>query len=326
MTGLVDPFGRRIEYLRLSVTDRCDFRCFYCIPKGYKGFVAPPDWLSAREIERLVGLFCSLGIRRVRLTGGEPLVRREIVEIAQRLGQLPGLQDLSLSTNAAHLARHAVALREAGIRRLNVSLDSLDPEVFRQITGSALAPVLEGLGAAQAAGFSPIKINMVVLAGLNDHQIGDMVMFCRDRGFTLRFIETMPIGESGRQGQNHFKSLVAVEAELGRNFILDPAPPSGGGPARYVRLRDNDLTMGFITPLSQHFCATCNRVRVSASGTLYPCLGQENSVALGPLLRGRTSDDEIRETLHQAIAGKPERHTFQEHPQRLVRIMAETGG
>ncbi|MEI6415975.1 MAG: radical SAM protein, partial [Pseudomonadota bacterium] len=191
--SLVDPFGRRIEYLRLSVTDRCDFRCFYCIPKGYKGFVAPPEWLSPSEIERLVGLFCQLGVRRVRLTGGEPLVRRETLEIAQRLGRLPGLRDLSLSTNAAHLARDALALREAGVGRLNVSLDALDPVIFHQITGSRLAPVLEGLEAAQAAGFSPIKINMVVLAGLNDHQVGDMVAFCRDRGFTLRFIEAMPV-------------------------------------------------------------------------------------------------------------------------------------
>lgn len=326
MTGLVDPFGRKIEYLRLSVTDRCDFRCFYCIPKGYKRFVTPPEWLSAAEIERLVGLFCHLGVRRVRLTGGEPLIRREIVDIAQRLGGLSGLHDLSLSTNAAHLARHAVALREAGVGRLNVSLDSLDPEVFQKITGSALAPVLEGLEAARAAGFSPIKINMVVLAGLNDHQVGDMVTFCRDRGFTLRFIETMPMGESGRQGLRYFKSLATVEAELTQHFALDPAPASGGGPARYVRVRGSDLAIGFITPLSQHFCATCNRVRVSAAGILYLCLCQEHSIALAPLLRGGASDAEILDTIRQAIADKPEQHTFREGPQQGMRIMAETGG
>jgi cyclic pyranopterin phosphate synthase len=266
---LVDRFGRTIEYVRVSVTDRCDLRCFYCMPKGFHDFEEPEQWLTFDEIERVVGAFTRLGVRRIRLTGGEPLVRRDLPDLAGRLAALPGLEDLSLSTNATQLARHAVTLREAGVTRINVSLDSLDAERFRHITNGSLEKVLGGLMAAKAAGFRPIKINMVAMKGLNEDEIDDMVEFCAEHGFTLRLIETMPMGDSGRRGTDHYLDLQAVRRRLEERFDLIPGVMPGGGPARYVQVAGTDLTIGFITPISQHFCETCNRVRLAVDGTLY---------------------------------------------------------
>ena len=210
MPMLTDPFGRNIEYLRLSVTDRCDFRCFYCMPKGFKDFTLPDSWLSVNEIERIIRIFSELGISKVRLTGGEPLVRRDLPEIARRIGALPHIEDLSLSTNASQLARHAQVLKDSGIRRINVSLDSLNADVFRQVTQGDLDKVLSGLMAAKQAGMNPIKINMVVMKGVNEDEIGDMVDFCLEHDFTLRFIETMPVGETGTNATNRYVSLKRV--------------------------------------------------------------------------------------------------------------------
>jgi len=326
MQQLTDPFGRRIEYVRLSVTDRCDLRCFYCMPKGFNDFEAPEHWLTFNEIERIIGAFARLGTRRVRITGGEPLVRKGLPELAARLHALPGIDDLSLSTNAVQLARHAGELRAAGVQRLNISLDTTDPQRFREITGGKLEKVIDGLMAAKAAGFSPIKINMVVMKGINDDDVEAMVDFCIEHDFTLRFIETMPMGDTGREANAHFLNLATVRKRLERRFELVPSVMPGGGPARYMRVAGTELRLGFITPLSQHFCETCNRVRLSVDGTLYLCLGQEHKFELRPLLRTGVDDDALDAAIREAIALKPERHEFNDKPGQVVRFMSMTGG
>jgi cyclic pyranopterin phosphate synthase len=325
-TGLVDPFGRTIEYVRLSLTDKCNLRCFYCMPKGHSDFELPEHWLNDDEIVRVIRAFTELGVARVRLTGGEPLVRKGVPELARRLTALPGLDDLSLSTNAVLLAKQAQALKQAGISRINVSLDSLRPERFKDITGSDLQPVLDGLIAARDQGFSPIKINMVAMRGINDDEFEDMVEFCLHNDFTLRFIETMPMGATGAEASEHYLDLQQVKQQLGESYPLIPGVMPGGGPARYVQVQDTDLRIGFITPISQHFCETCNRVRLSVDGTLYLCLGQENKLELRPLLRDGIPDAELRDVLIGAIALKPEKHEFKEKPEQVVRLMSMTGG
>lgn len=327
MRELIDSFQRRIDYLRLSVTDRCDLRCTYCIPKGFKGFQEPASWLRFDEIERVVGAFTDLGVRRVRLTGGEPLLRRDLAKLAAKLTALPGLDDLSLSTNATQLDKHARALRDAGVARLNVSLDSLRPERFATITnGGKLEKVLAGLAAAKAVGFAPIKINTVVMGGVNDDEIDDLIAYCGANEFSLRLIETMPMGATGRSASGQYVDLQDVRRRLEQRYELIPTAMPGGGPARYVKLRETGLTIGFITPMSQHFCATCNRVRLSVDGTLYLCLGQEEKLELRPLLRAGINDEDLQAAILQAIALKPERHEFKEAPAKVVRFMSLTGG
>ena len=327
MPTLVDSFQRRIEYVRLSVTDRCDLRCSYCLPKGFKGFAEPEHWLRFDEIERVMAAFARLGVARIRLTGGEPLLRRDLPDLATRLARLPGVNDLSLSTNATQLDKHATALYAAGVRRLNISLDTLDPDRFAAITqGGRLDKVLQGIAAAKAAGFAPIKINTVVMRDANERDIDALVEFCGANGFTLRLIETMPIGDTGRAASERFVDLQAVKERLARKFPLVPSVMPGGGPARYFRLGDSETNIGFITPMSQHFCETCNRVRLSVDGTLYLCLGQSHSLALRPLLRAGIDAAGLEAAIAQAILTKPERHEFREAPQKIVRFMALTGG
>ncbi|PKV43822.1 cyclic pyranopterin monophosphate synthase subunit MoaA [Janthinobacterium sp. 61] len=323
---LQDRFGRSIDYVRLSVTDRCDLRCSYCMPKGFRGFEEPKDWLTFDEIERLLGIFVRLGTRRVRLTGGEPLLRRDLPELAQKLSALPGLQDLSLSTNATQLGKHAKALRAAGVDRINVSLDSLDRACMQQITGrDSLQPILDGLMAGKAAGFDPIKINMVAMRGINDGQIEAMAAFCIEQQFILRLIEAMPMGSTGRNAS--YMPLGPVREHLASRFGLVPqAMELGGGPARYMATPDGRSSIGFITPMSQHFCASCNRVRLSVDGTLYLCLGQEEKFAFGPMLRGGATDAEIEAAIRAAIELKPQQHDFNTQPDKIVRFMAQTGG
>ncbi len=324
---LIDTFQRRIEYVRLSVTDRCDLRCTYCIPKDFKDFHEPEHWLTFDEIERVIRAFTELGVRRVRLTGGEPLSRGKLAVLAARLGQLPHLDDLSLSTNATKLKKLALPLKQAGVRRINVSLDSLKPERYAEITGGGkLSNVIDGLLAAKAAGFQPIKINMVVMKGINADEIADMVAFCIRHDFTLRFIETMPMGDTGREALDYYINLQDVKRDLAQQYDLIPSVMPGGGPARYLRVAGTELRIGFITPISQHFCETCNRVRVTVDGTLYTCLGQENNMELRPLLRAGISDGELKQAIVQAIALKPERHEFTTQPGKIVRFMSLTGG
>ena len=323
---LTDRFGRHIEYLRLSVTDRCDLRCQYCLPQGYNDFETPAEWLSFEEIERVIGAFGRLGTRRIRLTGGEPLVRPGLSELAQRLSALPGIEDLSLSTNATRLAKQAQALRAAGVSRINVSLDSLQADRYKQLTGGKLQKVLDGLMAARDAGFDPIKINMVVMRDHNEDEIEAMVEFCIAHGFTLRFIETMPMGDTGREATTHYVDLQQVKARLAQRYELVDSTMPGGGPARYVRVAGTQLRIGFITPISQHFCETCNRVRLSADGTLYMCLGQDDSYPLREILRQGCTDAELEQHIRTAIDHKPHRHEFTERPEKIVRFMSFTGG
>ena len=324
--SLTDPFGRKIEYVRVSVTDQCNLRCFYCMPKDFKDYEEPEHWLTHDEMERVIRVFASLGTRRVRITGGEPLIRKNLPELSARLASLPGIEDLSLSTNATRLATHAHALRAAGITRINASLDTLKPKRFKDITQGKLEKVMEGLMAAKEAGFHPIKINMVAMKGINDDEFEDMVEFCIEHDFTLRFIETMPVGDTGRNAKEYYLSMREVEETLSKRFELIPGVMPGGGPARYKQVTGTDLRIGFITPMSQHFCETCNRVRLSVDGTLYMCLGQDHKFELRPLLRNGASDSELQDAILHAITLKHERHEFNEKPGQVVRFMSMTGG
>ncbi len=324
---LQDPFGRTIEYVRLSVTDKCNMRCFYCMPEGFKGFEVPENWLTFDEIERVIAAFTQLGVSRVRLTGGEPLVRKNLSGLISRLSALDGLNDLSLSTNAALLTRYAEDIKQAGVSRINVSLDSLHADRFRKITGNGkLEEVLAGLEAAKEAGLSPVKINTVAMKGINDDEFIDLVNYCARMGFTLRFIETMPVGSTGRNASEYYLNLEEVINTLSAVFELIPGVVSGGGPARYYKLPGNDLHIGFITPISRHFCETCNRVRLSVDGSLYLCLGDEHKVELRPLLRQGISDASLEELLEESMGLKPERHVFRENPEQVIRFMSMTGG
>ncbi|WP_018715531.1 GTP 3',8-cyclase MoaA [Brachymonas chironomi] len=325
-TSLQDRFGRTIDYLRVSVTDRCDLRCSYCIPKGFRDFEEPDNWLTFDEVERVIAAFARMGTTRFRLTGGEPLLRRNLPALAARIAALPHVEDLSLTTNGTQLVKHAQALRDAGVDRLNVSLDSLRGECVQQITGSdSLEKVLNGLQAAKQAGFTRIKINMVPMIGVNDIDLDAMVTFCMDNDFVLRLIEAMPMGHTGRETQG--LSLTDLTWELQQKYGLIPSDVKlGGGPARYWTSPDSGFTLGLITPMSQHFCAACNRVRLAVDGTLYMCLGQEQSFELRPLLRAGCTDDELEAAIREAIELKPERHEFLEKPEQSIRFMSMTGG
>ncbi len=324
---LIDPLGRTIDYVRLSVTDKCNLRCTYCMPDGNHDFERREEYLTFDEIERVIRVFAELGVRRVRITGGEPLVRKHISDLAARLSVLPGLEDLSLSTNAVLLANQAEALRSAGIERLNVSLDTLQRDRFLEITGNDdFDRVLDGLMAARQTGFAPIKINMLALKGRNDDEFVNMAGFCIEHGFSLRFIETMPMGSSGRAATHHYMPLSDVREQLEEKFDLVPSVMPGGGPAHYFRIDGSDSNIGFITPISRHFCESCNRVRLSVDGTLHLCLGQTHSVPLRPLLRAGIDDADLRSTLIEALKLKPARHEFGEKPEQIIRFMSSTGG
>ncbi|MDP2783570.1 MAG: GTP 3',8-cyclase MoaA [Sulfurimicrobium sp.] len=324
-TKLLDGCGRAIEYLRLSVTDRCDLRCTYCIPPGFRDFVTPSHWLTFDEIEQVVGLLARAGLKKVRLTGGEPLTRPGLGDLARRLRQIPGIADLSLSTNGTRLAELAGTLRQAGIARINVSLDTLDAGRFMKITGrDALANVLNGLETARDTGFSLVKINMVVMGGVNDDEVDAMVEYCAERGFILRLIETMPLGVAGSSVQH--VNLQPVKQRLQSRYgLIDGAVP-GGGPAKYLVSPDGHLNVGFITPLSQHFCASCNRIRLSADGKLYTCLDGLASMDVGALIRSGASEMELMSALTDALLSKPVRHDFGMSHSRENRVMAAIGG
>ena len=320
-----DALDRPLRNLRLSVTDRCDLRCSYCMPRGFRDFEEPANWLAFDEIARVVGAFARLGLRRVRLTGGEPLLRRHVTVLAGRLKAIPGIEDLSLSTNGTQLAQHAEALRRSGVSRLNVSLDSLRPERVAHITGrDVLADVLRGLMAARDEGLTPIKINMVPLPGVNEDEIDAIVEFCLQHGFILRLIEVMPVGAAGR-GSRHL-DLRPVRERLARRYGLVEGVIPGGGPARYLKSPDGAFSVGFITPISQHFCESCNRVRLSVDGVLHLCLGDEARVPLRDLLRRGASDDDIVQAIIAAVRLKPRSHEFSDASRHIIRVMAATGG
>ncbi|RCS59407.1 GTP 3',8-cyclase MoaA [Parvibium lacunae] len=324
--GLIDPFGRKIDYLRVSVTDRCDLRCHYCLPKRFRDFSEPENWLTLDEQLQVIQAFSELGVKRVRLTGGEPLLRKNLTEFVHGIAALPLIEDISLSTNGTQLAKHAHALKAAGLHRLNISLDSLERRCMADITGSdSLPAVMAGIAAAQEAGFRQIKINMVALANLEISDYEKMVDYCFNQGLTLRMIETMPIGQTGQQ--TPYINLQSIQNQLVQRYQLEPAAQElGGGPARYWQTQDGKRFIGFITPISQHFCATCNRLRLSVEGNLHLCLGQNDRVPLRALIRQGLSLDELKDQLLNAIAKKPEKHDFTQQPHKIVRFMASTGG
>ena len=323
---LIDPFQRTIQYLRLSVTDKCDLRCSYCIPEGFTEFEKPNNWLSFDDIERVVAAFARLGTSRFRITGGEPLLRKNLPDLVSRLSALPGVEDLSLTTNATQLDRYAKPLRDAGLNRLNVSLDSLRRECVQTISGKdSFDKVMAGLQAATEAGFKRIKINMVPLPGINTQDIESMIGFCIERQFILRLIEVMPMGITGQQ-YDYLNLIELIEGLQDKYQLKLSNKIYGGGPAKYWETESGDFTLGLITPRSQHFCETCNRVRMSVDGTLYLCLGQDYQFSLKPYLEANCSDEELENAIREAITLKPERHEFNDKPEQIIRIMAKTGG
>jgi cyclic pyranopterin phosphate synthase len=320
-----DGIGRRIDYIRVSVTDRCDMRCAYCMPEGFRDFEEPAHWLSFAELMRLLRIFSSGGLRRVRLTGGEPLLRARLAELASGIKSLRGIEDLSISTNGSQLSKRANALKAAGVDRLNISLDTLDRSRFEQLTKrDALPDVLQGLEHARSLRFKAIKINMVWLPDSSEDDLDRMIAYCRERGFVLRLIETMPLGVSARN--SGYASLQAIIANVKRHYSLLDGVVPGGGPARYLSSADGQFSIGFITPLSQHFCDSCNRVRLTVDGSLHLCLGQEDRLDLRSMLRGGADDPDIIAAIQAALNHKPSRHHFNESPLKLVRPMSKTGG
>ena len=308
---LIDPFGRAITYLRVSVTDRCDLRCTYCMAEDMS-FLPKADVLSLEELERLALAFVRLGTRKLRLTGGEPLVRRGVMGLFQRLGtQLgQGLDELTLTTNGTQLSKHAHELAAAGVRRVNVSLDTLDPGAFTRITRwGRLQQVLDGIATARAAGLH-VKINTVALRGENEDELGDMLAWCGDHGHDLCLIETMPLGEVAGDRTDHYLPLGLVRSRLQQRFTLSPSSYATGGPARYYDVAETGGRIGFITPLTHNFCESCNRVRLTCTGTLYLCLGQDDQADLRRLLRSGVDDAALDAAIRAAIALKPLGHDF----------------
>lgn len=325
---MFDSFGRRIEYLRVSVTDRCNYRCFYCMPEGHVPCATRDEVLNAGELTRLIGLFAALGVQRVRITGGEPLVRRDIEAIIAGVKHTRGIGDISLSTNGHLLHAQVASLRKAGLNRVNVSLDSLNPAVFHHITGTdGLARVLHGIDAAKQVGLGPVKVNTVVMRGVNDNEIGRFLDYCVPRGLELRFIETMPLNGSDTVNTRHYMSaediLERVRSHCGADLIPETTG-RGAGPARYYRLGSGPARVGVISAISQHFCAACNRVRLTATGDLVLCLSHEDAVPLGRLLRQGATDGELTAAILAGIARKPERHTFDAKPS--AQPMSRLGG
>ncbi|MCR4346645.1 MAG: GTP 3',8-cyclase MoaA [Sulfuricaulis sp.] len=328
---LIDSFGRCIDYLRVSVTDRCNYRCFYCMPRTGVRFAAAADLLTSEELARLIRLFAELGVHRVRLTGGEPLVRRDLAGLAAMIGRLPDIVDLSLSTNGQLLARHAHALKQAGVTRVNISLDSLDPKVFARIAcGGDLRAVLRGIEAALDAGMAPVKLNMVVMRGINDQEIETMLEFAVAHGVDLRYIETMPVGPQAADGMAHHYPAALILERLRRHAGAELVPAKGGrgaGPARYYQIGSGPVRVGVISAVSRHFCAGCNRVRLTASGELVLCLGHNDRVSLREALRGGCSDETLKTMIRAAVMNKPERHDFQKTGGEIVAIpMSALGG
>jgi cyclic pyranopterin phosphate synthase len=336
MSLMIDPFGRAITYLRVSVTDRCDLRCVYCMAEDMT-FLPKAEILSLEELERLCGAFVRLGVRKLRLTGGEPLVRRNIMSLIRALGRRlspkgseGGLDELTLTTNGTQLARYAGELAAAGVKRVNVSCDTLDPGKFQAITRwGKLDQVLEGIRAARDAGLR-VKINAVALKGTNDDEFDRMVEWCGREGHDLTIIEVMPMGDIGRQRVDQYLPISMVRAQLKKRWTLEDVDHRTGGPARYVQVKETGGLLGFITPMTHNFCESCNRVRLTCTGTLYMCLGQEDAADLRAPLRASDDDTVLDAAIHAAIARKPKGHDFiidrRHDPRSVSRHMSVTGG
>jgi GTP 3',8-cyclase len=330
---MIDPFGRTITYLRVSVTDRCDFRCIYCMAEEME-FLPKSQVLTLEELDRVCSAFVRLGVRKLRLTGGEPLVRRNIMDLFRSLGRHIGsgaLDELTLTTNGSQLARYADELRDCGVRRVNVSVDTLDPAKFTEITRRGrLDQVLAGLQAAKRAGLS-VKINTVALRGVNEDELDDLVAWCGGEGFDLVIIEVMPMGDIGGENRlDQYLPLSLVRARLQRRWTLDDSDYRTGGPARYVTVRETGGRLGFITPLTHNFCESCNRVRLTCTGTLYMCLGQEDAADLRAPLRQSESNEPLEAAIRAAIDRKPKGHDFiidrRQNRPSIARHMSVTGG
>jgi cyclic pyranopterin phosphate synthase len=329
---LIDPFGRAITYLRVSVTDRCDFRCVYCMAEDMT-FLPKKDVLSLEELDRLCSAFIDRGVRKLRLTGGEPLVRKNVMELVRSLSRhlkSEALDELTLTTNGSQLARFAGELADAGVKRINVSVDTLDPAKFRAVTRwGDLPKVIGGIEAAQRAGIA-VKLNAVALRGVNEFEIDDMIRFAHERGMDLTLIETMPLGDVGADRTDHYLPLSLVRRRLEETWTLEDIPYKTGGPARYVRVAETGGRLGFITPLTHNFCESCNRVRVTCTGTLFMCLGQEDAADLRAPLRASEGDALLHAAIEEAIARKPKGHDFiidRTHNKPAVsRHMSMTGG
>ena len=330
---MIDPFGRTVSYLRVSVTDRCDFRCVYCMAEDMT-FLPKADVLSLEELDRLCSAFIRQGVRKLRLTGGEPLVRRNIMWLIERLGRRieeGALDELTLTTNGSQLAKYADALKAAGVRRINVSLDTLDERKFAAITRwGRLGQVMDGIAAAQQAGLH-VKINTVALKGVNDGEFDDLVAWCGAEGHDLTFIEVMPMGEIGDEARlDQYLPLSQVRARLAERWTLAESDYRTGGPARYVTVGETGGRLGFITPLTHNFCESCNRVRLTCTGTLYMCLGQEDAADLRAPLRASEGDELLDQAILDAIRRKPKGHDFiidrQHHGPAVPRHMSVTGG
>ena len=327
-----DPFGRNVSYLRVSVTDRCDFRCVYCMAEDMT-FLPKKDVLSLEEMDRLCGAFVRLGVRKLRLTGGEPLVRRNIMWLIEHLGEhlkTGALDELTITTNGSQLEKLSDRLYAAGVRRVNVSMDTLDPGKFTAITRwGKLDTVLAGLGAAEEAGLK-IKINAVALKGVNDNEFHDMVAWAGERGYDFTFIEVMPMGDIGEQRTDQYLPLSMVRAQLQERWTLEDIDLNTGGPARYVRVKETGGRVGFITPMTHNFCESCNRVRLTCTGTLYMCLGQEDAADLRAPLRASESNELVEQAILNAIDRKPKGHDFiidrRSNKPAVGRHMSVTGG
>jgi cyclic pyranopterin phosphate synthase len=329
---LIDPFDRQISYLRVSVTDRCDLRCVYCMAEDMT-FLPKKEVLSLQELDRLCSTFIDLGVRKLRLTGGEPLVRKNIMWLVRRLGRhldSGALDELTLTSNGTQLAKYAGELAAAGVRRINVSLDTLDPAKFTAITRwGDLGQVFDGLAAAKSAGLA-VKINAVALKGINDDELDRMVAWCGEGGFDLTFIEVMPMGEIGEQRVDQYLPLSMVRAKLAENWTLTDSDHRTGGPARYVEVAETGRKIGFITPLTHNFCESCNRVRLTCTGTLFMCLGQDDAADLRAPLRASDDDETLIQAIREAITRKPKGHDFIIDRRRdqpaVSRHMSVTGG
>jgi len=333
MTPLIDPFARPISYLRVSVTDRCDFRCTYCMTEHMQ-FLPKKDLLTLEELDRLASAFIGLGVEKLRITGGEPLVRRDILTFFRAMARhldSGALRELTLTTNGSQLARFAADLAAIGVRRVNVSLDTLEADKFQAITRWGRLPqVLDGIAAAKAAGMG-VKINAVALKGFNEDELFSLLDWCAGEGHDLTFIEVMPMGEMGEEMRlDQYWPLRDLRARLAERFTLTDLPDRTGGPARYVRIGETGQKVGFITPLTHNFCESCNRVRVTCTGELFMCLGQEDKADLRAALRGSADDAPLQAAIRAAIARKPKGHDFDYSRQRVAgqmsRTMSHTGG
>ncbi|SMF68090.1 cyclic pyranopterin phosphate synthase [Xaviernesmea oryzae] len=329
---MIDPFGRAVTYLRVSVTDRCDFRCTYCMAENMT-FLPKKDLLTLEELNRLCSAFIAKGVRKLRLTGGEPLVRKNIMFLVRELGrhvQSGALDELTLTTNGSQLARYADELYDCGVRRINVSLDTLDPEKFKTITRwGDFHKVMEGVEAARKAGLK-VKLNAVALKDFNQFEIPEMIRFAHGRGMDLTVIETMPMGEIDEDRTDQYLPLSELRADLEQQFTLTDIPYKTGGPARYVEVKETGGRLGFITPMTHNFCESCNRVRLTCTGTLYMCLGQNDAADLRTALRASESDDYLSAAIDEAIGRKPKGHDFiidrQHRKPAVARHMSVTGG